>query len=383
MDAAFTRMARALEQRKGKLGLNGAPFALRLRDQTPITFGDGEPAFTVVVNDRRGLAALASLDTTAAGEAYLDGALDVEGDLSKLLALRDLFRDRHPLRYAYRFVRPLLFGQVASDKKWIAHHYDEDPDFYLLFLDRRHRAYSQGIFARDDEPLEDALTRKLDFAFDAVGAREGWRVLDIGGGWGAFTEYGGKRGLRVTSLTISKQSEQFITDLIARERLPCEVRREHFFEHRPEQPYDAIVNLGVTEHLPDYAGTLARYHAFLKPGGRVYLDASAARVKHDTTAFFERHIYQGNGSQLCLHEYVAAQSRTPLELETVINDRHNYTLTAKGWAENLDRHREEVERRWGRAQYRRFQLYLWGCVDGFARDVLQAYRLVLSKPSRA
>ena len=236
---------------------------------------------------------------------------------------------------------------------------------------------------RDDEPLEDALTRKLDFAFDAVGAREGWRVLDIGGGWGAFTEYGGKRGLRVTSLTISKQSEQFITDLIARERLPCEVRREHFFEHRPEQPYDAIVNLGVTEHLPDYAGTLARYHAFLKPGGRIYLDASAARVKHDTTAFFERHIYQGNGSQLCLHEYVAAQSRTPLELETVINDRHNYTLTAKGWAENLDRHREEVERRWGKAQYRRFQLYLWGCVDGFARDVLQAYRLVLSKPSRA
>ncbi|HLT45978.1 MAG TPA: class I SAM-dependent methyltransferase [Rubricoccaceae bacterium] len=380
MDAAFTRMARALERRAGEIGLNGTPFALRLRDGAPVAFGDGEPAFTVVVNDRRGLAALASLDVTAAGEAYLDGALDLEGDVQKLLALRDLFTNRHPLRYAYRFVRPLLFGQVASDRKWIARHYDEDPDFFLLFLDRRHRCYSQGVFARDDEPLEDAITRKLDFAFEAARIEPGQRVLDIGGGWGAFTEYAGKRGVHVTSLTISKQSEAFINELIAREGLPCEVRLEHFFDHRPAAPYDAIVNLGVTEHLPDYPATLARYHALLKPGGRVYLDASAARAKHQTTDFFERHIYQGNGSQLCLHDYVAALSRTPLELEAVYNDRHNYALTTRGWAENLDRHREEIESRWGRAQYRKFQLYLWGCVDGFTRDIIQAYRLVLHRP---
>src|SRR5690606_25457955 len=104
------------------------------------------------------------------------------------------------------------------------------------------------------------------------------------------------------------------------------------------------------------------------------------RAKHQTTDFFERHIYQGNGSQLCLHDYVAALSRTPLELEAVYNDRHNYALTTRGWAENLDRHREEIESRWGRAQYRKFQLYLWGCVDGFTRDIIQAYRLVLHRP---
>ena len=39
-------------------------------------------------------------------------------------------------------------------------------------------------------------------ALDAVGVREGERVLDVGGGWGAWTEYAGERGIRVTSLTI-------------------------------------------------------------------------------------------------------------------------------------------------------------------------------------
>lgn len=380
MDTAFSRIARALERRADRVGINGTPFALQLRDRNAVTFGDGTPAFTVVVNDQRGLAALASLDVTATGVAYLEGALDVEGDVKQLLALRGLFTNRHPLRFAYRFVRPMLFGQVASDRKWIAHHYDEDPEFFLLFLDGRHRCYSQGVFAHDDEPLEDALTRKLEFAVTSTGLQPGQRVLDIGGGWGAFTEYAGQRGIHVTSLTISKESEAFINGLITRHALPCEVRLEHFFEHRPDAPYDAIVNLGVTEHLPDYPGTLARYHALLKPGGRVYLDASAARVKHRTSDFFERYLYPGNGSQLCLHDYLDALSRTPLELEAVYNDRRNYGLTARGWAENLDRHRETIETRWGRAQYRKFQLYLWGCVDGFERDMLQAYRLVLHRP---
>ncbi|HLA64469.1 MAG TPA: class I SAM-dependent methyltransferase [Rhodothermales bacterium] len=380
MEAAFERMARALARRRSALGSSAEAFALRIADREPVTFGEGDPSFTVVVNDRRGIAALTSLDVTAAGEAYLAGSIDLDGDVQKLLALRSLFKNRHPLRYAYRFVRPLVFGQVASDHQWIAAHYDEDPAFFQLFLDTRHRAYSQGIHLSADEPLEDAITRKLDFAWDSANIQPGQRVLDIGAGWGAFTEYAGKKGAHVTSLTISKESEAFVNALIEREGLPCQVRREHFFEHAPAEPYDAIVNLGVTEHLPDYPGTLARYHALLKPGGRVYLDASAARAKHKTSDFFERYIYPGNGSQLCLHEYLEALAVTPMEVEQVVNDRVNYGLTTRAWARNLDAHREEIEQRWGKAHYRKFQLYLWGCVDGFERDLLQAYRLVLYRP---
>jgi cyclopropane-fatty-acyl-phospholipid synthase len=73
-------------------------------------------------------------------------------------------------------------------------------------------------------------------------------------------------------------------------------------------------------------------------------------------------------------------ARSPFRLRAVHDDTDNYRLTTWHWARNLDRHREEVERRWGTAQYRRFQVYLWGCVDGFSRDVIQAYRWVLQLP---
>jgi len=379
MDRRFQRLVSMLERRYDDFFAAGqhVPFGLRLAGGPRHVFGSAEPAFTLVVQDRNAVAALSTLDLMAIGEAYLAGALDVEGDILRVLSLRDLFRDRHPLLWAWKFIRPLMYGQVKSDARFIAEHYDEDPDFFLTFLDGRHRCYSQGVFEHDDEPLEAGIRRKLDFALDAIGVREGERVLDVGGGWGAWTEYAGERGIRVTSLTISQASERFINALIQRKKLPCRVLREHLFAHHPAERYDAIVNLGVTEHLPDYGRTLKKYASLLKPGGRVCLDASATRRKYDVSAFFEKHIFSGNGSPVCIHDYLGEVARSPFSVLGVYNDTRNYELTTRHWAERLDAHRDEVERRWGKAQYRRFQVYLWGCVDGFRRDVVQAYRWVL------
>ncbi len=113
----------------------------------------------------------------------------------------------------------------------------------------------------------------------------------------------------------------------------------------------------------------------------MYLDASACRIKYQVSSFTERYIFPGNGSPLCLRDYLTALSRSPLELEVVHNDRESYVLTCQRWAENLERHRDAVQQRWGVKRYRQFRIYLWGCVDGFRRDLLQAYRLVLRRPA--
>ena len=189
--------------------------------------------------------------------------------------------------------------------------------------------------------------------------------------------------MQVTSLTISRVSENFLKNIIDRDKLPCTVRFEHLHEHKPDKRYDAIVILGVTEHLPDYKRSLALYRSMLKPGGKVYLDASAMRKKYDISSFLRRHIYPGNGSPMCLHDYLRAVATSPFHLESVHDDRHNYALTSKHWAERFDAARAEIERRWGSAQYRKFRVYLWGCYDGFKRDYMQAYRVVLSLPAGA
>ena len=221
----------------------------------------------------------------------------------------------------------------------------------------------------------------MDTAIAACGIQPGWRVLDIGAGWGAFTEYAGKRGIRVTSLTISAESEHYVNDLIARENLPCQVVREHFLEYVSQEPYDAIVNLGVTEHLPDYTATLAQYERLLKRGGRVFLDACASRTKYPFSSFVLSHIWPGNTTPLQLTGYLDAVAMSPFELIEVHNDRHNYLLTTKHWAENLERHRDEIVARWGERLYRRFRLYLWGCVHSFSTDDVTAYRLLLELPA--
>lgn len=381
MPGIMDRVVDGLQERYSRVRRDErATLALRT-DEGPLrVFGTGEPAATLVVRNRAGMAALASMDLTTVAEAYVRGDVDVEGDLMQVLCLRTSFSDRRRFNFAKQFIRPFIRGQVAADQATIRTHYDRDPDFFLAFLDTRHRCYSHGFFASADESLDDAITRKLDFALDSIGARPGDRILDIGGGWGAMTEHGGRRGIHVTSITISEVSHRFITDLIQRESLPCEVLMEHFFEHLPAEKYDGIVNLGVTEHLPDYARTLAHYDALLKPGGKVYLDASAARSKYKISDFLVRYIYPGNGSLLCLHDYLTAVAKSPFEPELVGNDRMSYAHTTRHWAMNLERNRERVERAGGAEAYRLFRLYLWGCVDAFERDLTQAYHLVLTRP---
>jgi cyclopropane-fatty-acyl-phospholipid synthase len=385
MAAAFNRVVNKFEKRYADyFGAAGGPsFAVRAPGGTSHVLGRGVPAFTLAAADQRGVDALASLDSLLISEAYLSGAVDVEGDIEAVLENRDFFPDVHPLLTAWRFIKPKITGQVRSDQAFISQHYDIESDFFLLFLDSRHRCYSHGLFSADHEPLEDGITRKLDFALDSIEVRPGDRVLDVGGGWGAFTEYGGRKDVQVTSITISRESERFLNALIDREKLPCKVVFEHLYDHQPEQRYDAIVVLGVTEHLPDYAKSLAKYRSLLKPGGKLYLDASAQRKKYDISSFLERHIYPGNGSPMCLHDYLKHVAESPFQLEGIHDDRHNYTITARHWAERLDRSRLEAERRWGIAQYRKFRLYLWGCYEGFKRDRIQAYRVILGLPSMA
>lgn len=358
------------------------PFEIRLWGDRIYRFGKGEPAVKVLVKDRDGLVALSGLDELRICEAYMTGSLDVVGDMLGFVSLRGVLSDRHPLHTLWRRIAPLFVGRVQTDRQAIASHYDFSNEFYLTFMDAT-RCYSQAVFERDDETLETAQRRKLDFAIDSCRLQPGDHVLDVGGGWGTFMEHAGRRGIKVTSLTISRHSEEFLIDLVKRLQLPCRVLNQDFLEHTSPEPYDAIVILGVMEHLPDYPAVLQQFQRLLKPGGRVYLDASAFRKKYSKPTFVSRYIFPGDHSYFCLHEFLSTVAKTPLEVLTVHNDRHSYFLTCKAWAENLELARDEIVSRWGEMLYRRFRLYLWGSAYAFLSRGMDAYRVVLERPQDA
>ena len=170
-----------------------------------------------------------------------------------------------------------------------------------------------------------------------------------------------------------------MSDLIRRLELPCRIMNQDFLDYTAPAPYDAIVILGVMEHLPDYPAVLRQCQDLLKPGGRVYLDASAFRKKYSKPTFVSRYIFPGDHSYFCLHEFLACVAGSQMEVLAVHNDRRNYLLTCTAWAEKLEAARDEIISRWGDKLYRRFRLYLWGSAHAFLTAGMDAYRVVLER----
>jgi cyclopropane-fatty-acyl-phospholipid synthase len=136
------------------------------------------------------------------------------------------------------------------------------------------------------------------------------------------------------------------------------------------------------EHLPDYRAVVKQFQHLLRPGGKIYLDASSFREMYSKPTFISRYVFPGNHRYFCLHDFLSQVARTNLELKCVCNDRHSYYLTCREWAQNLDAARGEIIKRWGEKLYRIFRLYLWGSSYAFFNRSMDAYRVVLERSDK-
>ena len=354
-------------------------FDLALPDGSEHRIGAGAAGFKLKIAHPKGISAIASFDEGAIANAYIEGWFDVQGDMIEMYDLRLHLQDRHLLMRLWRYLAPLLLGQVSVNRKAISTHYERDHSFYLSFLDEEFRCYTQGIFATEDEPLSVAIRRKMAFILEQCSMTPGSEVLDVGVGWGSFAEYAARQGMKVTGLTIAEQSLKFMQQFTREKELPIHTELVDVLEYRPGKQFDAIAILGVMEHLPNYDEVLACFDRLLKPGGYVFLDASAIPRKYVKSSFITRHIYPGNHSFFVLHDFLRALAVKPFDLKGVWDDRHSYYLTFLHWARRFDANRDFIISKFGETDYRRFRLYLWGSAHCFLRNRLQCYRLMLQK----
>ncbi|HEX2722507.1 MAG TPA: hypothetical protein VHM24_06280, partial [Gemmatimonadaceae bacterium] len=147
MTAGIDRVASRYEKRYAEYfgSSGGTPFAIRAPDGSEKMLGQGPRRFTIAATDSRAMSALATLDRLVIAEAYLSGDIEIEGEIEPVVAHRNFFRDKHPMVTAWHMLWPKIHGQVRADAEFISHHYDIDADFFLSFLDKRHRCYSQGV----------------------------------------------------------------------------------------------------------------------------------------------------------------------------------------------------------------------------------------------
>jgi cyclopropane-fatty-acyl-phospholipid synthase len=369
----LNRFARAFSK-------SNVPFQMDFPDGTTRRFGQGPPSFRVILKNKNAVRAITSLDQGKFADAYLASDIDIDGDMLRPFELRQSMGDRHPLITAWRFVQPLLFGQVRTNKAAITAHYDIDPEFFLSFLDPKTPCYTQGIFERTAETLDVATIRKFEYCYERLNLKPGDHILEIGPGWGAWLEYASRRGITCTGLSISRASIDYLNRRAQELGYDWELIHVDLLNYQTDRKYDAIVIMGVIEHLPQYDRVLDRFVSLLKQGGNIFLDGSACTKKYELSSFMVKYIYSGNHSFLILHDLLDKLARTPLRVLEIFNDRYSYFLTFRQWARNFDANREFIIERFGEFNYRRFRLYLWGATYEFLSWSLDCYRMVIHYP---
>lgn len=381
--ASPNRFARSMLGRFAKqFETSPVSFSVTLPDGSVQPFGPGAARFNIVLKNSRALKAVASLDEGRFGDAYVNGDIEIDGDMLSPFELRGSMKDVHPVTTVWRFLQPLLFGQVHTNKQAITAHYDIEPEFFLSFLDPATPCYTQGVYLDASESLETATLRKFDYCFQQLGLKPGDEILEIGPGWGAWFEYASKRGVKCTGITISEVSKRYLDGRAKQLGFDWDIQICDLLEYTPVCQFDAIVIMGVIEHLPDYFAVLSKFEKLVKPGGRIFLDGSACIKKFELSSFMVKYIYGGNHSFLVLHDFLEKLARTKLELTEIQNDRVSYFLTFQQWAKNFDANGDFVVQRFGDFNYRRFRLYLWGAAYEFLSRSLDCYRMVIQAPAK-
>jgi cyclopropane-fatty-acyl-phospholipid synthase len=355
--------------------------------------GAGAPAATVRLNDARALAAFVTRDQAGLFECYLDGRVDVEpasgdeaaGLLGAIGAIDERWRDLRWLTAALHSSRYFWQRNTPARRAALGVHYAVPPAFWLTFLSREYPIYSHYLFEDDEthEAWEAACERKLAFALRACRLRPGDRVLNVGEGWAGFLTYAGRRGLRVTGVTLNDESYEACLRKREAEALgeTCEVVLADFYGYRSSEPFDAITNMGVTEHLTDYDALLAQYARLLKGGGYVYADFVGVTRDRPFRSFIQKYVYPGAAAVYLPRLLKAVERNGCLDVVEVHDDRLSYDKTCVAWARNVEAHREAIVRDYGERRYRWIWSYLWMSVYGFRsrRSGITGTRVVLRR----
>ena len=354
----------------------GANLTVTAPGRPPLRIGSDPGAARVVFHHAEDVAHLVRGDHLALAEAYLAERIDLHGELAEVVKLTEVVELEASRLAKLRFaLAGLLRRPARRHRESIAFHYDRPPGFFLPWLDRW-RSYAHGFYTGPDDSLEDAQARKMQHAIDALGLAPGMRVLDMGGGWGCFVEYAGRKGIRVESITISEQQHAYVTRLIQEHALPCTSQLVDLHEYAPRARFDGAVFLGTFEHMTDYpfvARFLARH---LAPEARVYADFCAQRESFLVGAFMARHVWPGTATYVNVPRLLDALIRAGLNVHELEDDTLSYAYTVRDWARRLESVHKDLAAEFGEAPVRAFLLFLWGSWHFLTRNRTQAYHLV-------
>lgn len=375
-----------------------SPFAVRYWDGTTESYGgrDGTPRFTLVLNDPKAFRLQGGDVILQFGEAFMRGAVDVEGDLEEMIALAArsgpaLVGQVLPpglVKALSHAPRPYRRSQRRQQDD-IATHYDLGNEFFRLWLDES-LTYSCAYFKTGDETLEEAQRAKIDHSLHKLRLAPGEALLDIGCGWGALVmRAASKYGVRAMGITLSQEQQRGACAEIEARGLSgrADVRLAHYSTLAQQaskhavRPFDKIVSIGMMEHvgkahLSEFAEAV---EVLLRPGGLALLHLITSVNEGPLNTWSQKYIFPGAYIPTVPEVLGALNATHQLHVWDVENLGPHYHRTMDAWAERFERAAPRVAAMYGETFARMWRLYLRGTAACFGEGTLEIHQILVSR----
>jgi cyclopropane-fatty-acyl-phospholipid synthase len=366
------------------------PLRVELWNGEQVDLSSEQPRVKIRVPGPGSLRYLLSPSLGNLGEAYVEGALEIEGRAADMIQIGSSLAEstgKPPrsgrMASALRLVSP---HTREKDAEAIRYHYDVSNAFYSEFLDPG-MVYSCAYFENGNEDLATAQTRKIDHILTKIGVQPGHTLLDIGCGWGALVLRAAQKfGARCVGVTLSQNQADLARERVARAGLQdrIEIRLQDYRDVAGE--FDRITSVGMFEHvgvqhLAEYFG---RINQLLAPDGVVMnhgittTDIEHRASPYGTGEFIDRYVFP-HGELGHLSAVIRTMQEGGLEVRDVENLRRHYARTCAIWTENFENNAARIRQLADPKTFRIWHVYLAGCAYAFAHDWISLYQIVCGK----
>lgn len=358
------------------------PFLVKFNDKS-YQVGRGVPVFTVRFKKALPVPELLTSTSLALGEAYMDGDLEIEGDLYD--ALDHFLGQMGKFSTNERALKKLIHTPVTKkvQEKEVTSHYDIGNDFYKLWLDDT-LSYSCAYFKNPDDSLYAAQVNKVGYILEKLHLKEGMTLLDIGCGWGfLLIEAAKKYKVKGTGITLSREQHAEFRKRIKEEGLQdmLDVKLMDYRDLPKEgQTYDRVVSVGMVEHVgrENYQLFNDCVRDVLKDGGLFLLHFISALKEYPGDAWIKKYIFPG-GVVPSLREMIADMANDGFHVLDVENLRMHYNKTLLCWENNYKKNLDEVRKRFDERFVRMWNLYLAACAATFHNGIIDLHQILATK----
>ena len=267
-----------------------------------------------------------------------------------------------------------IFASNTKSKslQYISKHYDLGNNFFSKWLDKT-LTYSSAVYENENDSLEIAQKNKYQKLIDLLDVKDGNKVLEIGCGWGGFSEYLAKNyNVSIDCITISKKQFEFTKKRISDAGLDNKVN-VLFLDYRDLQDkYDKIVSIEMIEAVGE--NYLGKYFETIKKS--LNKDGSAAlqgiTIRDDlfdrykrSEDFIQKYIFPG-GFLPSVNLMKTLIKRNNLNLTKLNSYPDDYAKTLASWRVNFFKAWDNITPLGFDETFKRmWEFYLSYCEAGF------------------